>query len=73
MGLLVAWTDPAARLGLPALRELLRSRLASHELPRVLRAVAGIPLTGLGKPDRTGAAALLADSETIERLSLIHI
>ena len=72
VGLLVAWTDPADALRLPALRDLLRARLAGHELPRVLRAVAGIPLTGLGKPDRTGAAALLADSETIERYTPVR-
>ena len=72
VGLLVSWTDPADALRLPALRDLLRARLAGHELPRVLRAVAGIPLTGLGKPDRTGAAALLADSETIERYTPVR-
>ena len=33
VGLLVAWTDPADALRLPALRDLLRARLAGHEPP----------------------------------------
>jgi O-succinylbenzoic acid--CoA ligase len=42
-------------------RETVRSTCGRASVPRVVLRVAGIPLTGVGKPDRQAAARLLAD------------
>lgn len=61
---LVVDADPGRPVPDDDVRAAVRRELGSAAVPRLLRHVDGLPLTGVGKPDRVAATALLGPLRT---------